>query len=166
MGELVFTFGAMESGKSMHLLKSVHQRESRGLDSVLIKPLRDERGRDQITARGSVPARTADILLDSTMDAREAVRQNMGMRGLEATKTRVFFDEAQFGTPSQIYELKEAAEFDTSGVEAFGLRTDFQLNVFPAAETLFALANRIEKITIPCQCGEADAEHNTRQIDG
>lgn len=166
MGELVFTFGAMGSGKSMDLLKSAYQREERGLSSVLVKPLLDARGGDQITARKSVPGRTADILLEPHMDARQAVRADMAKRAIDPSKCLVFVDEAQFITPDQVFGFKESANFDVSGVSAYGLRTDFALEVFPAAERLFALANRIEKITIPCQCGNGDAEHNTRMIDG
>ena len=166
MGELTFTFGAMESGKSMKLLTEVYTRERRKLDSVVIKPLQDERGGNLITARGPVAERVADILLDPSMDARKEVRRIMGVRGLDAAKTRVFVDEAQFSTPDHVRQLKETAEFDASGVDAYGLRTDFQLKVFPAAEALFALANRIHTITIPCQCGEYDADCNTRQVNG
>lgn len=166
MGELVFVYGAMGSGKSLGLLKSAYQLEQHGLPFVIAKPSLDARGGDQITARGSMQPRTVDVLLEPHMNAREAIVEHMARHAIHAERTVVMVDEVQFVTAPQANQLKELAEYDVAEVIAYGLRTDFKLDVFPAAERMFAHANRFENIPIPCRCGVRKAENNTRLIGG
>ena len=45
MSKLYFRYGAMNSGKSTHLMQVAHNYEERGMRVILIKPSRVEIGR-------------------------------------------------------------------------------------------------------------------------
>lgn len=167
MGELVFTFGPMGSGKSLELLRNAHHRESIGLSVVTVKPQTDSKGGNQITARGAVPGREVDILMPEDMDIQAAINDNIEQRELDPQRSIVLVDEAQFSAIEQVDALRRVAEFDgVSEVAAYGLRTDFRIELFPAAKRFLELATRIEQLKIPCECGKNDAHYNTRRIDG
>ena len=52
----------------------------------------------------------------------------------------VLVDEAQFLAPAQVDQLTEVADGLGIPVLCFGLRTDFQGNLFPGSERLLAVA--------------------------
>ena len=62
MSKLFFRYGAMNSGKSTAMLQVAHNYEERDQRVVLVKPLVDTKGDDQIVSRLGV-TRRADLLL-------------------------------------------------------------------------------------------------------
>lgn len=79
----------------------------------------------------------------------------------EITKTRlqsqtihcVLVDEAQFMSKEQVYQLGEVVDQLSIPVLAFGLRTDFQGNLFPGSAYLLAWADNLQEIKTICHCG-------------
>lgn len=65
----------------------------------------------------------------------------------------VFVDEAQFLTRRQVYELGEIADEEGIPVLAYGLRTDFQGNLFEGSQYLLAWADVLSEIKTVCHCG-------------
>ena len=62
-------------------------------------------------------------------------------------------DEAQFLTENQVIQLgKIVDELDTP-VLAFGIRTDFQGNLFEGSKYLLAWADNLKEIKTVCHCG-------------
>ncbi len=65
----------------------------------------------------------------------------------------VFVDEAQFLTRLQVFQLGEVADRSGIPVLAYGLRTDFQGNLFEGSQHLLAWADVISEIKTVCHCG-------------
>ena len=65
----------------------------------------------------------------------------------------VFVDEAQFLTRRHVHDLGEIADVDGIPVLAYGLRTDFQGNLFEGSQHLLAWADVLTEIKTVCHCG-------------
>ena len=64
MSKLYFRYGAMNSGKSTHLMQVAHNYEERGMEVIIIKPSTDKKGGDKVVSRLGVE-RVVDILIDN-----------------------------------------------------------------------------------------------------
>jgi thymidine kinase len=65
----------------------------------------------------------------------------------------IFIDEAQFLTQDQVWNLTEIVDRLGIPVMCYGLRTDFQGNLFSGSAALFALADHIIEHKCICNCG-------------
>ncbi len=161
MAKLFFRYGAMNSGKSTALLQVAHNYEERGMRVLLAKPVLDTKGSQHIVARIGID-RAVDILVDDSMNLRAQVMQ--WSKDVEKIDC-VLVDEAQFLSAIHIDQLFELAVLDGVPVICFGLRTDFQRNLFPGSERLFALAHSLEELKTICRCGKK-ALFVGRKVDG
>lgn len=158
MAKLHFKYGAMNSGKSDTLIKTAYNYEERGLKVLVIKPLIDTKGDDMIVARGG-HSRKADILADGNLNLIDAVKKHYSHVAC------ILVDEAQFLSQAQISQLHQLAKDSDISVICYGLRADFQTQLFPGSERLFEIADNIEKLPTMCFCG-SQAEFNTRKVNG
>ena len=79
----------------------------------------------------------------------------------------IIVDEVQFATKNQIDALSDIVDFLEVPVVCYGLRTDFQNNLFPGSERLIAIADTIQEIKTVCWCGRkatANARFNKEGI--
>ena len=87
---------------------------------------------------------------------------------LEAIKNHaydcVIVDEAQFLTRDEVYLLTELVDEYNVPVICYGLRADFQGNLFEGSKWLLAWADTIEEVKTICWCGRK-ATFNAR-LDG
>ena len=51
MSKLYFRYGAMNSGKSTHLMQVAYNYEERGMKVILIKPFTDTKGGEKLVSR-------------------------------------------------------------------------------------------------------------------
>ena len=65
----------------------------------------------------------------------------------------VLVDEAQFLTDDQVWQLAEIVDELNVPVMCYGLRTDFQGNLFPGSARLLAIADNLREIRTICHCG-------------
>ena len=65
----------------------------------------------------------------------------------------VLVDEAQFLTDDQVWQLAEIVDELNIPVMCYGLRTDFQGNMFPGSARLLAIADNLREIRTICHCG-------------
>ncbi len=65
----------------------------------------------------------------------------------------VIIDEAQFLTKLQIEDLKRVVVTFNIPIFCYGLRTDFQSNLFEGSKRLFEIADSISEIKSICHCG-------------
>jgi thymidine kinase len=65
----------------------------------------------------------------------------------------VFVDEAQFLTADQVWQLGRVADRLGIPVMCYGLRTDFQGNLFSGSKALLALADELREVRTICRCG-------------
>lgn len=86
---------------------------------------------------------------DDKTDIYQQVADEFDRNGLNC----VLIDEAQFLSRDQVFQL--AAICDKIGIPvlAYGIRTDFQANLFPGSMHLLALADELKELKSICKCG-------------
>src|SRR5919107_96626 len=84
-----------------------------------------------------------------TMLWTEAVEEELKKRRLHC----ILVDEAQFLTRTQVFQLASICDELDIPVLAYGLRTDFQANLFEGSATLLALADKLVELKAICECG-------------
>ena len=147
----------MDSAKTLNLLAVAHNYRKQGKRCFLIKPRIDTRfGVSIIASRSGLEAQ-ADLVLDETMELEPKM-----FEGYQC----VLVDEAQFLTPKHVEELRRATVDPGVPVICYGLRTDFRSRLFPGAQRLLELADRIEEVKVTCQYCNSKAILNLRLVDG
>src|SRR6185436_14976786 len=157
VAKLYFRYGTMDSAKSMNLLAVAHNYRKQGKRVLLVKPRIDNRfGSHKISSRSGLEA-TADLLIDhdTVLDPRD-------FEGLDC----ILIDEAQFLPPQVIDDLRRITVDPGIPVICYGLRTDFRTRLFPGAQRLMELADRIEEVKVTCQYCNGKAICNLRLVGG
>jgi thymidine kinase len=102
-------------------------------------------------------------LYDAATDLRHAVEEELKKRPLHC----ILVDEAQFLSRAQVVQLASICDELNIPVLAYGLRTDFQANLFEGSGALLALADNLVELKGICHCGRkatmnlrVDAEGN------
>jgi thymidine kinase len=62
-------------------------------------------------------------------------------------------DEAQFLTKDQVWQLARLADEAGIPVICYGLRTDFQGELFPGSAALLGIADTLVELKAVCHCG-------------
>jgi thymidine kinase len=65
----------------------------------------------------------------------------------------VLVDEAQFLTRGQVWQLARLADEGGIPVLCYGLRTDFQGELFPGSAALLGIADALVEMKAVCDCG-------------
>ena len=160
MSKLYFRYGAMNSGKSTHLMQVAHNYEERGMRVILIKPSTDKKGGDKLVSRLGVE-RKVDILCEKKMDIYEEIKK---WQEVKFKIDCILVDEVQFMTKEQVDQLFKIAVVIDIPVICYGLRTDFMMEGFEGSTRLLLLAHSIEEMKTICKCGRK-AILNGRKIN-
>lgn len=148
MAKLYFYYSAMNAGKSTALLQAAYNYQERGLKPVLLTPKLDTRdGLGKIASRIGL---SSDAITFSQTDS---LFEICGSENDIADVSCVFVDEAQFLTKRQAHELGDVADQLNIPVLAYGLRTDFQGNLFEGSQYLLAWSDVLTEIKTICHCG-------------
>lgn len=161
MSKLYFRYGAMNCGKSTNLLQVAYNYEERGMNVIIIKPMTDTKGGNQVVSRLGV-VREVDMYLPGNKNIYIEVEEWIKKHG---TIHCVLVDEAQFFKKEQIDQLFEIAVKMDIPVICYGLRTDFQMNGFEGSTRLLLLAHSLEELKTICKCGKK-ALLNGRKVNG
>jgi len=156
MAKLYFRYGAMNSGKTTHLIQVAYNYEERHMKILLLKPQVDSKGNNYIVSRIGVK-RKVDYMINNEVNLYDLLK-NEDMNCL-------LVDEVQFLTEKQIDQLLEFVTIRNIPVICYGLRTDFQTKGFPGSKRLLLLAHSIEELKTICRCGKK-AVFNARKING
>ncbi len=160
MSKLYFRYGAMNSGKSTHLMQVAYNYEERGMKVILIKPFTDTKGGEKLVSRLGVE-REVDFVIYEEDDILEKVKRYKEVNGKIDC---ILVDEAQFLKSAQIDNLFEIAVVLDIPVICYGLRTDFRMQGFEGSMRLLLLAHSIEEMKTICKCGKK-AVLNGRKIN-
>lgn len=148
MAKIYFSYSAMNAGKSTVLLQASHNYHERGMHTLLLTAFVDDRyGRGRINSRIGLGA-DAETFDDGT-DLFAYVGEQLKRRGIDC----VLVDEAQFLSPEQVWQLTEIADVYGIPIMCYGLRTDFQGNLFPGSAALLGVADDLREIKTICWCG-------------
>ena len=147
MSKVYFYYSAMNAGKSTVLLQSSYNYRERGMRTLLFVPSVDTRAAGRIESRIGLQADA--ITLTPTDDLLARVRREHA----SAPAACVLIDEAQFLTPAQVAQATDVADTLSLPVLCYGLRTDFQGNLFPGSAALLAVADNLIELKTICHCG-------------
>ena len=148
MAKLHFFYSTMNAGKSTSLLQSNHNYKETGLDTLIFLPDETSKlSKGKIVSRIGLSAKA--IITKKDFDFYTFVKNN---------KTKmlscVLIDEAQFLSKIQVRQLGKVADLLNIPVMCYGIRTDFQGELFEGSSELLSLAdNLIELKTICYDCG-------------
>ncbi|MCF1470853.1 MULTISPECIES: thymidine kinase [Rhizobium/Agrobacterium group] len=148
MAKLYFNYAAMNAGKSTMLLQASYNYQERGMRTVIfVAALDDRAGRGRVASRIglSSPAETFEPGTDLF-----AVVEAMHASDPIAC---VFVDEANFLSEHHVWQLARITDRLHIPVMAYGLRTDFQGQLFPASRLLLGIADELREIRTICHCG-------------
>ena len=127
MAKLYFSYAAMNAGKTTILLQASHNYRERGMNTIFSRPG---------STTGSAKGRSAaDRARGGGFRVRRGHRHDFADRAQNdaAPLACVLVDEAQFLSDAQVWQLAAVADDMGIPVMCYGLRTDFEGNLFPEA---------------------------------
>ncbi|HCS93814.1 MAG: thymidine kinase [Bavariicoccus seileri] len=159
MAQLYFKYGAMNSGKSIDILKVTHNYEEQAKSVVLLTSAVDDRtGKGVVASRIGIN-RAAQVIEEDT-DIFELVK------AIAPKPFCVLLDEAQFLKKRHVIQLAKVVDDLDIPVMAYGLKNDFQNELFEGSRYLLIYADKIEEIKTICWFCAHKATMNMRIHDG
>lgn len=140
MAKLYFRYGAMGSSKTANAIMVDYNYRERGQKSLILKPQLDTRDGDRVV--GSRSGLRAPCLFFEELSS-------INPRDYDC----IIVDEAQFLTKAQVQQLVDIVDQLDVPVICYGLRADFQQNLFEGSKWLLAWADTIEEVKTVCWCG-------------
>ena len=148
MAKLYYRYGAMGSSKTANALMVKYNYEERGQKVLLTKPAIDTRdGINKIVSRCGLKS---ECVLFHEIKEEEAKKYDC-----------VIVDEAQFLNKEEVQFLVHLVDDLNIPVVCYGLRADFQGNLFEGSKWLLAWSDTIEEVKTICWCGKK-ATYNAR----
>jgi thymidine kinase len=159
MAQLFFRYGAMNSGKSIEILKVAHNYEEQNKPVVIFTSAVDTR--DEVGYISSrIGLRRKAIPIDQKLNVFDVVAE------LEYTPACVLVDEAQFLDKEHVCQLADIVDKLDIPVMAFGLKNDFRNQLFEGSKNLLLYADKIEEMKTICWFCHKKAIMNMRMLDG
>ncbi|GEO78237.1 thymidine kinase [Companilactobacillus mindensis DSM 14500] len=159
MAQLFFKYGAMNSGKSIEILKVAHNYEEQGKSVILMTSIMDTRsGKGRIVSRMGL--------------TRDAIALTKDSNVLEIVKAKnpsaacVLIDECEFMTKDQVLEATQVVDDLGIPVMAFGLKNDFRNELFEGTKYLLLYADKLEEMKTICWFCKKKATMNMRMSNG
>ena len=159
MAQLFFKYGAMNSGKSIDILKVAHNYEEQGKPVVLMTSGVDDRsGRGIIASRIGLERKVKPIMDDTNIY--DYVNK------MDRKIYCVLIDEAQFLKKEHVLQLIKIVDELNIPVMAFGLKNDFRNELFEGSKYLLIYADKIEEMKTICWFCPHKATMNLRIDNG
>ena len=158
MAQLFFKYGAMNSGKSIEILKVAHNYEEQNKPVVLMTSGIDTRsGVGQVKSRIGISKEALPIFEETDIFS---VVQTLGY-----TPYCVLIDEAQFLSARHVLDLTKIVDELKIPVMAFGLKNDFRNELFEGSKSLLLYADKIEEMKTICWFCHKKAIMNLRYVN-
>ena len=158
MAKLYFYFSSMNAGKSSGLLQADFNYRERGMHTMVWTAQLDTRSAGRVKSRIGLEADAWLYSEDTDLFARIAAAH------AEQKLDCVLLDEAQFLSKAQVWQLARLSDELGIPVLCYGLRTDFQGELFPGSAVLLGIADVLVELKAVCWCGRK-ATMNLR-VDG
>ena len=159
MAQLFFKYSAMNSGKSIDILKVAHNYEEQGKPVVLMTSGVDDRsGRGIIASRIGLERKVKPIMDDTNIY--DYVNK------MDRKIYCVLIDEAQFLKKEHVLQLIKIVDELNIPVMAFGLKNDFRNELFEGSKYLLIYADKIEEMKTICWFCPHKATMNLRIHNG
>lgn len=159
VAQLFFTYGAMNSGKSIEILKVAHNYEEQGKPVAIFTSALDTRdGVGVVASRIGLKRRAVAVSADTDIFA--------AVQKIPHQVHCVLVDEAQFLTQRHVRQLVKIVDQLKIPVMAFGLKNDFQNELFEGSKYLLLYADKIEEMKTICWFCDHKATMNLRIANG
>lgn len=158
MAQLFFRYGAMNSGKTIEILKVAHNYEEQGKLVMIFTSGLDDRDEIGVVSSRIGMKRPATPIFDET-DIVEEVLKN------DEKISCVLVDEAQFLSKNHVLQLTKIVDEYGIPVMAFGLKNDFRNELFTGSKYLLLYADKIEEMKTICWFCNKKAIMNLRVND-
>lgn len=148
MAQLYFYYSAMNVGKSTSLLQSSYNYRERGMNTLVMTASIDDRyGVGKVASRIGIETEaqvfgSGDNLATMIEDAHKA-----------ETMHCILIDESQFLSKEQVKQLTHVVDNLNIPVLCYGLKTDFQGELFSGSQYLLAWADKLVELKTICHCG-------------
>ena len=159
MAKLYFKYGAMNSGKSIEIVKVAHNYEEQNKPVKIFTSAVDTRTKVGLVASRTGLEREATPITDD-MDLFEEIA------AIDTELYCILIDEAQFLKKHHILELARVVDQLNIPVMAFGLKNDFSNELFEGSKYLLIYADKIEELKTICWYCHRKATMNLRINDG
>ena len=144
MAKLHFFYSTMNAGKSTSLLQSNHNYLESNLKTLLFLPKEiSDKADSNIVSRIGLKAKA--ISIDNEFKFYEYVK-NIEYKNINC----IFVDEAQFLTKEQVRNLSKISDKLDIPVMCYGIRTDFQGELFHGSSELLAIADNLNELKTIC----------------
>ncbi|WP_336232640.1 thymidine kinase [Thalassospira sp. CH_XMU1458] len=148
MANLFFYYSSMNAGKSTTLLQASFNYRERGMETLLMTVAFDNRfGEGKIASRIGLEAPA--LLFDANTDMTALILEQVEKGKVDC----VLIDEAQFLSKEQVWQLSDIADIHGIPVLCYGIRTDFQGQLFEGSKWLLAWADKLNELKTICHCG-------------
>jgi thymidine kinase len=159
LAQLFYRYGAMNSGKTIEIIKVAHNYEEQHKSVIIMTSAVDTREKHGMIESRIGLERKAEPIHENT-NVFDLVQE------LNPHASCVLIDEAQFLLKKHVLELAKIVDELNIPVMAFGLKNDFQNNLFEGSKYLLLYADKIEEMKTICWfCGKK-AIMNLRFHDG
>ena len=148
MAKLYFYYSTMNAGKSTTLLQSSFNYRERGMHTLLLTAAFDNRFGSGIVSSRIGLSQEADLFHRD-----DDLLAHINRRNSEQEINCVLVDEAQFLTEGQVWQLSDVCDDLRIPVLCYGIRTDFQGQLFPGSKALLAWADVLQELKTICHCG-------------
>jgi thymidine kinase len=143
MAKLYFYYSTMNAGKSTSLLQAAYNYSERGMKTMLFTSLLDDRAQGRIASRIGIEADAQRFTPITDFYTACAY----------ANPNCILIDEAQFLSKEQVKQLARLVDELSIPVMCYGIRTDFQGELFPGSAALLAWADTLHELKTICFCG-------------
>ncbi|MCP8856676.1 thymidine kinase [Latilactobacillus fuchuensis] len=159
MAQLFFRYGAMNSGKSIEILKVAHNYEEQDKSVIILTSGIDNRdGVGIVSSRIGLKREATPIFADTNIF--ELVKDT------NPDAACVLIDESQFLEQHHVLEAAHVVDDLNIPVMAFGLKNDFRNELFEGSRYLMLFADKIEEMKTICWFCRKKAIMNLRMNDG
>ena len=148
MAKLYFNYSSMNAGKSTMLLQANHNYLERGLMPVIYTSHLENRfSENEIVSRIGLKHKS------NIFTTKTNIYKDISKLSAKFSVDCLLIDEAQFLTKDQVKQLGIIVDKLDIPVMTFGIRTDFQGNLFEGSKYLLAWADNLKEIKTICHCG-------------
>lgn len=159
MAQLFFKYGAMNSGKTIEILKVAHNYEEQQKPVVLMTSGLDTRAGVGIVSSRIGLQRTAIPIFEET-NVYEVIQ------AMTEKPYCVLIDEAQFLQKKHVIDFARIVDELAIPVMAFGLKNDFRNELFEGSKYLLLYADKLEELKTICWFCHKKATMNLHYLDG
>jgi len=148
LAQLYYYYSAMNAGKSTSLLQSSYNYRERGMNTFVLTASIDERaGVGKVASRIGIET---DAHVFSSDDNLATMIENAHNKQQQHC---VLIDESQFLSKEQVKQLTHVVDNLDIPVLCYGIKTDFQGELFSGSQYLLAWADKLVELKTICHCG-------------